>query len=53
MIRVAVLQNYSGYNLEDGWMHGGRDRKRKITKEVVILADLQKLRKVRDNVSLS
>lgn len=27
MIRVAVLQNYSGYNLEDGWMDGGRDRK--------------------------
>lgn len=35
----------------DGWREG--QKKRKITKEVVILTDLQKLRKVRDNVSLS
>ena len=33
-------------------MEGGTEN-RKITKEVVILTDLQKLMKVRDNVSLS
>lgn len=52
MILIAFLQNYCGQNAKDDRRRGGTED-RKIAKEAVILSDLQKLVKVRENAVLS
>ena len=53
MIRVAVLQNYSGYNIEDRWMGGWRDRKQENHKGGSDSDWPKKLMQVTDDASLS
>ena len=52
VILIAFLQNYCGQNAKDE-RRRGETEDRKIAKEAVILSDLQKLVKVRENTFLS
>lgn len=52
VILIAFLQNYCGQNVKDEW-RTGETKDTEIATEMVILDELQKLVKVRENAVLS